>query len=52
VLIRHNTAVLLHEPGPLIGRLVMPLILLLALQPLYEAAQGAGGTADAVSARW
>lgn len=48
VLIRHNTAVLLHEPGPLIGRLAMPLILLLALRPLYEAAQGPGGTADAV----
>ncbi|MEE4543817.1 ABC transporter permease [Streptomyces sp. V4-01] len=48
VLIRHNTAVLLHEPGPLIGRLVMPLILLLALRPLYEAARGPSGTADAV----
>lgn len=48
VLIRHNTAVLLHEPGPLIGRLVMPVMLLAALRPLYEQAQGPGGTADAV----
>jgi len=48
VLIRHNTAVMLHEPGPLIGRLVMPLILLLALRPLYEEAQGPGGTGEAV----
>jgi ABC-2 type transport system permease protein len=48
ILIRHNTAVLLHEPGPLIGRLVMPLMLLLALRPLYEAAQGPDGTGQAV----
>ena len=48
VLIRHNTAVLLHEPGPLIGRLVMPVMLLLALRPLYEQAQGPAGTGQAV----
>ncbi|MCL2550819.1 MAG: ABC transporter permease [Actinomycetia bacterium] len=48
VLIRHNTTVLLHEPGPLAGRMVMPLILLTALRPLYEQAQGPGGTAQAV----
>ncbi|WP_079139020.1 ABC transporter permease [Actinacidiphila rubida] len=48
VLVRHNTAVLLHEPGPLVGRLVMPIILLLALRPLYEQAQGPGGTSQAV----
>ncbi|BBA95357.1 hypothetical protein RVR_185 [Actinacidiphila reveromycinica] len=49
VLIRHNTAVLLNEPGPLIGRLVMPLMMLLAMRPLYQAAQGgAAGTTQAV----
>ena len=48
VLIRHNTAVLLHEPGPLIGRLVMPIMLLTALRPLYEQAQGPRGTGQAV----
>ncbi|SEG70631.1 ABC-2 type transport system permease protein [Actinacidiphila yanglinensis] len=48
VLVRHNTAVLLHEPGPLIGRLVMPLMMLLAMRPLYRAAQGPAGTAQAV----
>jgi ABC-2 type transport system permease protein len=48
VLVRHNTAVLLHEPGPLIGRLVMPVIVLLALRPLYQAAEGRDGTARAV----
>ncbi len=48
VLIRHTTAVLLAEPGPLIGRLVMPLMMLLALRPLYQEAQGPAGTAQAV----
>jgi ABC-2 type transport system permease protein len=48
VLVRHNTSVLLHEPGPLIGRLVMPLMMLLAMRPLYRAAQGTAGTAQAV----
>jgi ABC-2 type transport system permease protein len=48
VLIRHNTTVLLHEPGPLIGRMVMPLMMLTAMRPLYDQAQGPGGTAQAV----
>jgi ABC-2 type transport system permease protein len=48
VLVRHNTAVLLHEPGPLLGRLVMPLLVLLALRPLYRAAVGPDGTTQAV----
>lgn len=48
MLVRHNAAVLLHEPGPLIGRLLMPVILLLAMRPLYTAVQGPSGTALAV----
>lgn len=49
VLVRLNTTVLLREPGPLLGRIIMPLVALLALRPLYEAAQGASeGTAQAV----
>ncbi|MBD0740026.1 hypothetical protein BGM09_11495 [Streptomyces sp. CBMA29] len=41
--------VLLREPGPLIGRIVMPVVLLMALRPLYQQAQGsAAGTAQAV----
>ncbi|MFG1807957.1 ABC transporter permease [Streptomyces sp. NPDC049040] len=49
VLVRLNTTVLLREPGPLLGRIVMPVVVLLALRPLYEAAQGAAdGTAQAV----
>lgn len=50
VLVRLNATVLLREPGPLIGRLVMPVLMLLAMRPLYEAAQGtAEGTAQAVT---
>jgi ABC-2 type transport system permease protein len=50
VLVRLNTTVLLREPGPLIGRLVMPVVMLTAMRPLYEAAQGeADGTAQAVT---
>lgn len=49
VLIRHNTMVLLREPGPLVGRIVMPVVLLMALRPLYQEAQGpTAGTAQAV----
>jgi ABC-2 type transport system permease protein len=50
-LIRHNTILLLREPGPLIGRLVLPLAFLILLHPLYEAAQGQrGGVTQAVIA--
>jgi ABC-2 type transport system permease protein len=49
VLIRHNTTLLLRDPGPLIGRIVMPVVLLLVVRPLYQEAQGpAEGTAQAV----
>jgi ABC-2 type transport system permease protein len=41
-LIRHNAVLLLREPGPLASRLVLPLIFLLLLHPLYQAAQGHG----------
>jgi ABC-2 type transport system permease protein len=48
-LTRHNAVLLLREPGPLIGRLVMPVVLLLVLRPLYQGVQGdAAGTAQAV----
>jgi ABC-2 type transport system permease protein len=50
-IIRHNTILLLREPGPLAGRLIMPLIFLTLLHPLYEAAQGHGaGIGQAVIA--
>lgn len=50
-LIRHNTVLLLRDPGALISRMVLPLAFLVLLHPLYEAAQGhAGGTTQAVIA--
>jgi ABC-2 type transport system permease protein len=48
-LIRINTVVLLREPGPLVSRLVMPVILMVILRPLYTAALPHGGTAQAVT---
>lgn len=37
-LVRMNTTLLLREPGPVASRLVMPLVLILVLEPLYRAA--------------
>jgi ABC-2 type transport system permease protein len=49
-LIRHNTMLLLREPGPLLSRLMMPLVFIVILRPLYQAAQGpAAGTRQAVA---
>jgi ABC-2 type transport system permease protein len=50
-IIRHNTILLLREPGPLAGRLIMPLIFLTLLHPLYQVAQGqTAGISQAVIA--
>lgn len=38
VLVRHNFALLTREPGPLISRLVQPLVLMMLMRPLYIAA--------------
>ena len=35
---RHNTILLLREPGPLLGRLILPLLFLTLLHPLYQTA--------------
>jgi len=49
VLVRHNTLLMLREPGPLLSRLILPLVFLALLRPLYVAAQGrAAGTEQAV----
>ena len=49
--IRHNTILLLREPGPLVSRLVLPLLFLTLLHPLYQAAQGqSSGIGQAVIA--
>ncbi len=48
-LIRHNTTLLLREPGPLASRMVLPLAFVCLLRPLYQAAQGdRAGTTQAV----
>ena len=50
-LIRHNTMLMLREPGPLASRLIPPLAFLVLLHPLYEQAQGASrGVTQAVVA--
>ena len=48
-LVRHNTLLLLREPGPVVGRMVLPLVFVTLLRPLYQAAQGrTAGTEQAV----
>jgi len=50
-LVRHNTMLMLREPGPLASRMVLPLAFLLLLHPLYEQAQaGSRGVIQAVIA--
>lgn len=49
-LIRHNTIMLLREPGPLASRILMPLVGVVVMEPLYQAAQGrAAGAGQAVT---
>ena len=38
MLVRHNFALLIREPGPLISRLVQPVVLMMLMRPLYVAA--------------
>ena len=48
-LVRHNTLLLLREPGPLLSRMILPLVFIAILRPLYVSAQGdRAGTAQAV----
>ena len=49
-LVRHNLTLAVREPAPMIGRVVMPVVLVLVLRPLYASALGgpARGTAQAV----
>jgi ABC-2 type transport system permease protein len=37
-LVRHNATLMLREPGPVISRLVQPLVLITLMHPLYAAA--------------
>jgi ABC-2 type transport system permease protein len=43
VLVRHNFALMAREPGPVIGRLLQPLTLILLLRSLYVAALAKDG---------
>jgi ABC-2 type transport system permease protein len=50
-LMRHNTLLMLREPGPLLSRMILPLAFLVLLHPLYERAQaGSRGVTQAVIA--
>ncbi|WP_416967902.1 ABC transporter permease [Streptomyces sp. 4F14] len=49
VLVRHKTLLMLRETGPLLSRLILPLVFLTLLRPLYVSAQGPqAGTEQAV----
>jgi ABC-2 type transport system permease protein len=49
VLVRHNALLMLREPGPLLSRMILPLVFMTLLRPLYLAAQGrTAGTEQAV----
>ncbi|MFF0015598.1 ABC transporter permease [Streptomyces sp. NPDC005374] len=51
VLIRHNALLMLREPGPLLSRMILPLVFMTLLRPLYLSAQGrTAGTEQAVVA--
>ncbi|WP_319943105.1 ABC transporter permease [Nocardia aurantia] len=46
---RHNLLLVRREPGPILSRMILPLVFLTLLRPLYTAAQGpAAGTEQAV----
>jgi ABC-2 type transport system permease protein len=48
-LVRHNLLLMLREPGPLLSRMILPLVFIALLRPLYLAAQGrTAGTEQAV----
>jgi len=48
-LVRHNALLMLREPGPLLSRMILPLVFMTLLRPLYLAAQGdIAGTEQAV----
>jgi ABC-2 type transport system permease protein len=42
-LIRHNATLMVREPGPVITRMLQPLVLILLMHPLYVAALAADG---------
>ncbi|HEY0117306.1 MAG TPA: ABC transporter permease [Cellulomonas sp.] len=47
-MVRMGMTLLLREPGPIVSRLVMPVLLMSMLRPLYQAATGQGAERAAV----
>jgi ABC-2 type transport system permease protein len=48
-LVRFNTSLLIASPGPILSRLLMPILMVVALRPIYQAASGSGGTVSVVA---
>lgn len=48
-LVRYNSSLLVAQPGPVLSRLLMPILMVAALRPIYQAAGGSGGTASVVA---
>lgn len=44
MLVQHNLTLLTREPGPLISRLLQPLVLIMLMRPVYVAALARNGT--------
>lgn len=40
VLVRHNVLLMAREPGPVLSRMILPLVFVTLLRPLYLAGQG------------
>jgi ABC-2 type transport system permease protein len=49
VIMRHNLALLAREPGPVLSRIGMPLVLITVLRPLFDAALGSDGVRQGVT---
>lgn len=52
ILVRHNTRLLLRDPGPLIGRILMPVLVMLALRPSTWPPRARRARGRRPSARW
>lgn len=49
VLVRHNLLLMVREPGPVLSRMILPLVFVTLLRPLYVSGQGrTAGTEQAV----
>lgn len=49
VLVRHNVLLMAREPGPVLSRMILPLVFITLLRPLYVTGQGrTAGTEQAV----